>query len=86
MRRSYFLLICGIVVLSLLTAGCSKDTPQYNKLFTQVEKHRAVFKQPLEEGLTTLGMKAAAQAYDTTLGTLMLDEKLTVNQKNSSSR
>ncbi|WP_342477015.1 hypothetical protein NYE24_26000 [Paenibacillus sp. FSL H7-0350] len=81
MRQSYFVLICGIVVLSLLTAGCSKDTPQYNELFTQVEKHRAVFKQPLEEGLTTLGMKDAAQAYDTTLGILMLDEKLTVNQK-----
>ncbi|MEK3875565.1 hypothetical protein [Paenibacillus sp. FSL M7-0420] len=81
MRKSFVLFMGGLFVLMLVTSGCSKDRPKYAELFSQVEKHRAVFKQPLEEGLAVLGMKDAAQVYDTTLGTLMLDEKLTVNQK-----
>lgn len=78
MRKSGFILICGIVVLSLLAAGCSKDQPKYAELFTQVEKHRAVFTQPLEEGLAALGITDAVGEYDTTLGQMMQDDILTV--------
>lgn len=59
MRKSSFVLICGIVILTLLSAGCSKDTPKYAELFTQVEEHRAVFTQPLEDGLAALGVTDA---------------------------
>lgn len=70
----------GLFVLILLTSACSKDTPKYAELFTQVEKHRAVFTQPLEEGLAALGITDAVGEYDTTLGTVMQDAILTVNE------
>ncbi|MEK3687440.1 hypothetical protein [Paenibacillus sp. FSL R10-2736] len=80
MRKSSFVLICGIVILTLLSAGCSKDTPKYAELFTQVEEHRAVFNQPLEDGLAVLGVTDAVGEYDPNLGTIMQDDVLTVNQ------
>ncbi|WP_342424286.1 hypothetical protein [Paenibacillus sp. FSL E2-0178] len=80
MRKSSFVLICGIVILTLLSAGCSKDTPKYAELFTQVEEHRAVFTQPLEDGLAALGVTDAVGEYDPNLGTIMQDDILTVNQ------
>ncbi|WP_152679806.1 hypothetical protein [Paenibacillus sp. IHB B 3415] len=80
MRKSCFVLICGIVILLLLLAGCSKDTPKYAELFTQVEEHRAVFTQPLEDGLAVLGVTDAVGEYDPNLGTIMQDDVLTVNQ------
>ncbi|WP_405168964.1 hypothetical protein [Paenibacillus sp. FSL H3-0286] len=80
MRKSYFILICGIVVLSLLSTACSKDKPKYAELFTHVEKHRAVFMQPREEGLAALKITDAVGEYDTTLGTILQDDILTVNQ------
>ncbi|KHL94172.1 hypothetical protein QW71_19120 [Paenibacillus sp. IHB B 3415] len=64
----------------LLLAGCSKDTPKYAELFTQVEEHRAVFTQPLEDGLAVLGVTDAVGEYDPNLGTIMQDDVLTVNQ------
>ncbi|NQX47348.1 hypothetical protein HQN87_18610 [Paenibacillus tritici] len=79
MRKSCFILLYSVVLLSLLVAGCSKDTPKYAELFTQVDKHQAVFKQPLEEGLAALEITDAVGEYDTTLGTVMQDEILTVN-------
>lgn len=79
MRKSCFILLYGMVLLSLLLAGCSKDTPKYAELFTQVEKHQAVFRQPLAEGLAALEIADAVGEYDTTLGTVMQDEILTVN-------
>ncbi|WNS41190.1 hypothetical protein [Paenibacillus sp. MMS20-IR301] len=80
MRKSYFNLICGIVILSVLFTACSQDRSQYAELFTQVEKHRAVFTQPLEDGLAALGIADAVGEYDTTLGTIMQDDILTVNE------
>lgn len=80
MKKSNFILICGIVVLSLLSTACSKDRPKYAELFTQVKEHRAVFLQPRDEGLAALGIADAVGEYDTTLGTMMQDELLTVNQ------
>ncbi|MNO40661.1 hypothetical protein D3C76_308160 [compost metagenome] len=80
MRKSYFNLICGIVVLLLLFTACSKDRPKYAELFTHMEEHRAVFMQPREEGLTALQIADAVGEYDTTLGTIMQDDVLTVNQ------
>lgn len=79
MRKSCFVLIRGIVILSLLLAGCSKDTPKYAELFTQVEKHQAVFTQPLEDGLAALGVTDAVGEYDPNLGRIMQDDILTVN-------
>lgn len=79
MRKSCFVLICGIVILTLLSAGCSKDTPKYAELFTQVEGHRAVFNQPLEDGLAVLEVTDAVGGFDPNLGTIMQDEILTVN-------
>ncbi|WP_313637044.1 hypothetical protein [Paenibacillus sp.] len=81
MRKSYFNLICGIVVLLLLFTACSKDRPKYAELFAQVEEHRAVFMQPREEGLAALQIADAVGEYDTTLGTIMQDDVLTVNQR-----
>lgn len=72
-----------MVVLSLLSTACSKDRPKYAELFTQVEEHRAVFMQPRDEGLAALGIADAVGEYDTTLGTMMQDELLTVNQLSS---
>lgn len=80
MRKSSFVLICGIVILTLLSAGCSKDTPKYAELFTQVEEHRAVFNQPLEDGLAVLEVTDADGEYDPNLGKIMQDDILTVNQ------
>lgn len=80
MRKSSFVLICGIVILTLLSAGCSKDTPKYAELFTQVEEHRAVFNQPLEDGLAVLEVTDAVGEYDPNLGKIMQDDILTVNQ------
>lgn len=80
MRKSCCALICGIVILSLLSAGCSKDTPKYAELFTQVKEHRAVFTQPLEDGLAVLEVTDAVGEYDPNLGTIMQDDILTVNQ------
>jgi hypothetical protein len=45
-----------------------------------VEEHRAVFMQPREEGLADLGIADAVGEYDTTLGTIMQNDLLTVNQ------
>jgi hypothetical protein len=80
LRKSSFVLICGIVILTLLSAGCSKDTPKYAELFTQVEEHRAVFNQPLEDGLAVLEVTDAVGEYDPNLGKIMQDDILTVNQ------
>ncbi|KTD83208.1 hypothetical protein [Paenibacillus etheri] len=79
MKKSYFIL-CGIIILSLLFTACSKDRPKYAELFTHVEEHRAVFMQPREEGLAALQIADAVGEYDTTLGTIMQDDVLTVNQ------
>lgn len=81
MKKSYFILICGIVILLLVFTACSKDRPKYAELFTQVEEHRAVFMQPREEGLAALQIAGAVGEYDTTLGTIMQDDILSVNQK-----
>lgn len=80
MSKLSFVLIGGIVILTLLSAGCSKDTPKYAELFTQVEGHRAVFKQPLEDGLAVLEVTVAVGEYDPNLGAIMQDDILTVNQ------
>ncbi|AIQ33834.1 MULTISPECIES: hypothetical protein [Paenibacillus] len=80
MRKANFNLICGIVVLLLLFTACSKDRPKYAELFTHVEEHRAVFMLPREEGLAALKITDGVGEYDTTLGTIMQDDILTVNQ------
>ena len=80
MRKSVFILICGLVALSLLTAGCSRDRPVYAELFTQVDEHRAVFTQPLDDGLAVLGITDAVGEYDMNLGKIMQDDTLSVNQ------
>ncbi|MBY3622887.1 hypothetical protein HGO21_25620 [Acinetobacter sp. CUI P1] len=46
-----------------------------------MEEHRAVFMQPREEGLAALQIAGAVGEYDTTLGTIMQDDILSVNQK-----
>ncbi|MNV57197.1 hypothetical protein D3C71_1495160 [compost metagenome] len=81
MKKSYFNLICGIVILLLVFTACSKERPKYAELFTHVEEHRAVFMQPREEGLAALQIADAVGEYDTTLGTIMQDDILSVNQK-----
>jgi hypothetical protein len=79
LKKSCFIL-CGIIILSLLFTACSKDRAKYAELFTHVEEHRAVFMQPREEGLAALQIADAVGEYDTTLGTIMQDDVLTVNQ------
>lgn len=66
MKKSYFNLICGIVILLLVFTACSKERPKYAELFTHVEEHRAVFMQPREEGLAALQIADTVGEYDTT--------------------